>query len=63
MNRKIIDKKKKNIMLVPTSPSVDAARDSMYCPPETEQQSSTPQAAPRAFPPQAKPRSGDDLTN
>ena len=50
-------------MLVPTSPSVDAARDSMYCPPELQEQSSTPQAAPRVFPPQPKPRSGDDLTN
>lgn len=52
-----------DIMLVPTSPSVDVARDSMYCPPESQQQSSTPQAAPRVFPPQPKPRSGDDLTN
>ena len=43
-------------MIVPSSPSVDVARDLKYCPGET-----TPQAAPRSakFPPRPKPRSGD----
>ncbi|CRL00684.1 CLUMA_CG013942, isoform B [Clunio marinus] len=47
-------------MIMPSSPSVDAARDLKYCPTD-EQQSTTPQAAPRIaapkYPPRPKPRS------
>lgn len=46
---------------MPSSPSVDAARDLKYCPTDIHQ-SPTPQAAPRTvnFAPRPKPRSGDD---
>lgn len=48
-------------MIIPSSPSVDAARDLKYCPTETHQLA-MPQAAPRTvkFAPRPKPRSGDD---
>jgi hypothetical protein len=51
-------------MIVPSSPSVDAARDLQYCPSEAHH-SSTPQAAPRSakFPPRPKPRSGDEQSS
>lgn len=50
-------------MLVPSSPenhcgtAVDAARDSKYCP----EIKTMPRAAPRGYPPQPKPRSGEFL--
>lgn len=48
-------------MIVPSSPSVDAARDLKYCPTD-DQQLTMPQAAPRSvkYPPRPKPRSGDE---
>lgn len=48
-------------MVVPSSPTVDAARDLKYCPSEPHQLA-MPQAAPRSvkFAPRPKPRSGDE---